>query len=203
VLLHQRQLVVLHASAVGIDGQALVFAGWKGQGKSTTAAGLHQRDHVLLADDIVAIEMAEPEKPRLVPGFPQLKLWPDAAAALGLDERKSTLLHPQLMKRAHRVTPVASPGFWPLQGIYVLDQGEAPAVTQLPLPDAFAAVVRHVYPARFLGKAGLPMWHFQHCIALTEATQVYRFRRPASLALLPEALDLLIAHLQDDRTVPG
>jgi hypothetical protein len=203
VLLHQRELVVLHASAVEIEGEALVFAGWKGQGKSTTAAHLHQRGHALLADDIVAIDMVDPERPRLVPGFPQLKLWPDAVAALGLDARELGVLHPQLLKRAHLVAPAASESDWPLQGIYVLESGETPAVTRLSLPEAFAAIVRNVYPARFLGKAGLPVWHFQHCTALTEATPAYRFRRTASLAVRPEALDLLPARRPADGWVPG
>ena len=43
VLLHQRKWLVLHASGVCINGQAAVFVGNKGQGKSTLAATLLAR----------------------------------------------------------------------------------------------------------------------------------------------------------------
>ncbi len=41
LLLHQRKFLVLHASAVKIDGQAIAFVGEKGMGKSTMAAAFH------------------------------------------------------------------------------------------------------------------------------------------------------------------
>src|SRR5262249_24053304 len=75
VLLHQRGLLTLHASAVEINGQAAAFIGTKGAGKSTIAAMLHARGHRLIADDIVAMDLTDPQKPLLLPGFPQFKLW--------------------------------------------------------------------------------------------------------------------------------
>src|SRR5581483_11098147 len=54
VLLHQRNYLVLHASAVvTADGKAVGFLGDKGAGKSTTAAALHARGNLLIADDII------------------------------------------------------------------------------------------------------------------------------------------------------
>ena len=196
VLLHQRGLLVLHGSAIEIDGNAVAIVGLKGQGKSTTAAGLHQRGYDLIADDIVAIDMTNPESPLVLPGIPQIKLWPDSVAAFEMNPSCMSLLHSELEKRAQRVTVVSEQSPKPLNGLYILDQGEAHQIETLPMMEAFSAIVQNAYAARFIGKAGIPPWHFEQSIALTRATPVHRFKRNLSFALLPEALDMLEAHLK-------
>jgi hypothetical protein len=56
-LLRQRGYLALHASAVAIDGQGVLFVGDSGSGKSTTAAAFHSRGHELLADDVAAVRI--------------------------------------------------------------------------------------------------------------------------------------------------
>jgi hypothetical protein len=51
-----RHLEVLHASAVSVDGRALVFCATPGVGKSSLAAQLVLRGAGLLSDDAVAID---------------------------------------------------------------------------------------------------------------------------------------------------
>ncbi len=78
MLLHQRQYLVLHASAMAIGDSAAVFLGQKGQGKSTMAATLYGRGHKQMTDDAAAINIDSGSDacPILLPGFPQIKLWP-------------------------------------------------------------------------------------------------------------------------------
>src|SRR5262245_28440463 len=52
VLLYQRELVVLHASAVALNGSAVAFLGESGAGKSTMAAAMHAYGYEIIADDI-------------------------------------------------------------------------------------------------------------------------------------------------------
>lgn len=196
VLLHQRGLLVLHASAIEMDGNAFAIVGLKGQGKSTTAAGLHQRGYELIADDIVAIDMTNPESPLVLPGIPQIKLWPDSVAAFKMNPSCMSLLHSELEKLAQRVTVVSEQLPRPLKSLYILDQGETHQIETLPMMEAFSAIIQNAYAARFIGKAGIPPWHFEQSIALTRATPVHRFTRKPSLALLPEAIDMLEAHLK-------
>lgn len=48
-------LLFLHASAVEIDGQSIIFVGASMTGKSTTAAALHQYGGRILSDDLVPL----------------------------------------------------------------------------------------------------------------------------------------------------
>lgn len=192
VLLHQRGLLVLHASAVVIEGKAAVIMGRKGMGKSTTAAGMHLRGHDLLADDVVAIDMTDPARPLVLPGIPQLKLWPDAAEALELHPDDLHLLHPRLEKCAQPVS--AGHESRPLGSVYVLDHGNRHVVERLAPMRAFSRIARHVYSVRFVGEAGMTPQHFRNCAAFAQFGSTYCLQRERSLDRLSEVLDLLEDH---------
>jgi hypothetical protein len=70
--------VCLHASAVVIDGRAVVFAGFSGAGKSTTAMTFARRGFAALTDDIVAIP-GNAQGLTVQPGYPRLCVWPVSA----------------------------------------------------------------------------------------------------------------------------
>src|SRR5438128_1281349 len=83
VLFHRAGRLVLHGSAVVMQDAAVGLLGASGWGKSTLAGLLHQRGHRFLTDDVLAVDV---EHGRTVaPGRPELKVWPDTAAALGHD----------------------------------------------------------------------------------------------------------------------
>jgi len=136
VLLHQRGNLVLHASAVAVDGGAVAFLGASGQGKSTTAAALHALGYDLVADDLVPVMLSGANtlehyardrnnadknvaRPTVFPGFPQLKLWPEAAAALHASQLHE--LHPHTTKRASRISEGFRDRPLPLRRVFVLD----------------------------------------------------------------------------------
>jgi hypothetical protein len=54
-----RELEVLHASAVVIDGGAVAFLGRSGSGKTSLALGLCERGATFLADDVLALERVD------------------------------------------------------------------------------------------------------------------------------------------------
>src|SRR5690606_16473868 len=73
-LLHRQGLLVLHGSAVVIDGEAHAFLGDKGSGKSTTAAALIAAGLPLVADDVVALDRLEDGRLAVRAAFPAMKL---------------------------------------------------------------------------------------------------------------------------------
>jgi hypothetical protein len=205
VLLHQRGLMVLHGSAVAIAGEVVAFVGPKGRGKSTTAAMLHGRGHRLMADDILAVSLREGHEPEVIPGFPQLKLWPEAAACLlGKESEYLPHLVSGYDKRARRLgddfsrTPVR------LGGICVLEEG--PAIRLIPLApqDALIQLIANTYVARFgrqllTGQDALS--HLHQCTSLVGQIPVYRFDRPNSLAVLAATAQMIEEHVNSDRHV--
>jgi len=70
LLLYQRDHLVLHASAVSVNGDAAMFIGPRGVGKSTTAAAFDSEGYAVLEDDVVAIRFDD-GVPTVVPGVPQ------------------------------------------------------------------------------------------------------------------------------------
>lgn len=70
--------VCLHASAVVVDGRALVFTGPPGAGKSTTALAFARGGFQALTDDIVAFSQ-NGHGFKVLPGYPRLSVWPVSA----------------------------------------------------------------------------------------------------------------------------
>jgi hypothetical protein len=80
-VLRLRGVVCLHASAVAIAQEAIAILAPAGGGKSTTAASFVKLGFSMLSDDVVALEPRGDEL-LVLPGYPRVNLWPDAAEAL-------------------------------------------------------------------------------------------------------------------------
>jgi hypothetical protein len=74
--------LALHASAVSVDGRALVCLGPKQVGKSTLAMALVRHGARLLTDDTLAVRFDGDGTAWAAPGVQRVRLWDDAARAL-------------------------------------------------------------------------------------------------------------------------
>ena len=81
LLLYLRGTTCLHASAVEVDDQALLFVGAAEAGKSTTAACFAKMGFSVLTDDIAAIQEQDGGLV-VLPGVPRVQLWPPSVEAL-------------------------------------------------------------------------------------------------------------------------
>ena len=150
VLLHQRGLLVLHASAVEVCDGAAIFLGGRGWGKSTVAAALHARGHRLLCDDVVAVDVNGVGVAKVLPSFlPQLKLWPDSVASLGEDPDSLPKLSSRFEKRHRQATNGFSHGPAPLKHIFVLGKGSNLEIQPLQPQEALVRLLGNLYVARF------------------------------------------------------
>jgi len=183
VALHQRGRLVLHASAVALDGGAVAFLGGSGWGKSTLAGALYRRGHRLIADDVLAVSDAA-DGPCAWPGIPQLKLWPDTAAALGDAVEPLPRLEPRRDKRVRAARERFAAGPLPLRRIYVLARGSRHAIAPLHPQQALVEILRHSYAARLL-RAGGAATHFAQCARVAGVVPLARLEARQSLPELP------------------
>ena len=145
-----RGLVPLHASAVVIDGNAVLFAGAAGAGKSSTAAAFAILGLPVLSDDVVTmidddgVVIAHPASPRV-------SVWPDSAQ--GLFASRSLPAHSAVYSK-HRVDLLEC-GYRfherpaPVRAIFVLQDRSAtaasPAMRVLTPGAALMSLVTHTY----------------------------------------------------------
>lgn len=180
-LLHQRDILPLHASAVAVEDGCVAFCAPSGTGKSTTAAHLVQRGYRLMDDNIVALRM-EADTPMAAPGYPELKLvghalreWERRAlSSRYASERKggkSALYIGDLFESKPRI----------LRRLYVLFRGASRDFDISPLKGAslFHALAQNTFCARFARAMGKGADHFEALKRLARAVPVYSAAIPA------------------------
>ena len=195
VLLYQRDLLVLHASAVEIDSYAVAFMGETGYGKSSTAAALISRGHGIVTDDVTSVRI-DTGAVSVSPGYPQLKLSQEVATSLGYDIECLFQLQHKDGKLGYRVPGAFSQTPLPLKHIFLLAEGAFPEIEPLRPQEAFLELVRHSYPTRMLQPGGAS--HFVKCTNIATKVPISRLKNPYSLSSLPDLACLVEEHCTSD-----
>lgn len=190
ILLRQRGLLVLHASAVKIHNQAIAFMGGSGWGKSTLATAFHTKGYDVLTDDVMPIQIGTGQ-PLVFPAYPQFKLWPEAATSLGEDIDSLSPIFPNAPKLSYKVSQGFQQTPLPLQKIYVLGKGERHEITQIQSQQAFVELVRHTRAITLVTDPEFQASHLRLCTELVKTVNFCRFIRKPSLADLPELVKLI------------
>jgi hypothetical protein len=192
-LLHQRNTLVLHAAAITANGGSVIFTGASGIGKSTLAAGFHERGYLFLTDDVCAITTVE-GRPAVMPGFPRLKLWADCLKKLNSNEDtlKSVRLRKDLEKYFLPVDGVQDAPVL-VKSIFVLEttNTERMEITALKGAEKVESLIDNTYRLRFLEGLGGKKDHFQQCAAVAAKAAVYKTLRPRKGFLLKELIDMV------------
>lgn len=197
LLLYQRDHLVLHASAVSVDGRAAVFLGPRGAGKSTTAAAFRTSGHPMLEDDVVGIRFTD-GVPTVVPGVPQLRLKPDAAAALGVTETSTPAPDSWYEKRYLQVDEIPDPT--PLGRCYLLRDGDRIALEELSGRDGVLELISRTHARGLLSETDRSPAHFDHCSRVAEAAPFRVLKRPRDHELLPSLVEAVVDDMRTDAT---
>jgi hypothetical protein len=192
LVLYQRDYLVLHASAVSVDGRAAIFLGPRGAGKSTTAAAFSAAGHSVLEDDVVAIRF-DRSMPTVVPGVPQLRLPSDTTVALGMEEFTTPSEESWYEKQMLRVEETPDPV--PLGGCYLLVEGKTCSFETVAGTEQMMQLITHTHARGLLGDTDQSSVHFGQCSQLTESVPVRRLKRPQNHELLQTVIELVVDDL--------
>lgn len=191
VLLRQRGLLVLHACCVANKGEAVAFAAACGWGKSTTADYFLRQGYHLLSDDVTAIDLSG-DVPVVRPGFPQVKLRPQAAAWLESDPAALPLLHSQSDRRIRSEVAFCSTP-QPLKRLYLLEPLDASRseVVDLPPRRTMRELFQHTHASSGFTHPTYAKAQLLATADLMHRVQVKRLRRAYGLRALPEIFEVV------------
>lgn len=199
ILLHQREQIVLHASAVHINGKAVLFCGPSGSGKSTLAAALSKRGYPLVTDDVCAISVNANGVPMVHPDGRQLKLWAQAIDRLDLGASRGEPVRSRLEKfyvepdRAHA-------GALPLGAVYALREARPPHRLGIDRPnvvDATLLLRRNAYRPQLINHMGQKAGYFHAATTIAGAAGIYHLTRDLNFAAMPTVIAWLEQHWRD------
>ena len=188
-LLIQRGTLVLHGTAIDMDGTCIVCVGHSGAGKSTLAAAMLKDGHDVLSDDVSPITADT----HVLPGLPRIKLTEGAARHLGLDPATLTQFGPSIEKYAHPTATSMADHPRPVSAIFALEPDDVDHVS-IKEVQGFAKVAMlrdHTYRLPFVEGMSRHEQHFHHIVALARCTPVHVVRRPQKTFALSEFVEAL------------
>lgn len=195
ILLQLRGLLTLRASAVAVNGKAVLFCGASGQCKSSLAAAMAQRGYPLLADDLCTVTQNADASGTVHGDGAVLKLWAHAIRALQFGDRRGAALRDKIQK--YLVAPAAQvPGPLPLGAIYVLREARAPHRPGIERPNAVDAALslrRSAYHPRLIEPLGQRPLYFR-AVMLGNRAGIYAFMFDHGFRRLPAAIERLEDH---------
>ncbi len=195
VILQQRGRVVLHASAVAVDGRAMLFCGQSGAGKSTLAALLERRGYPLLNDDVCNISLQGAEYV-VYPDGRMLKLWAESMKHLERDGEAGARVRRDLEKFYTAPEHVdLTPR--PVGGVYILharDDGADASLSRLNSAESLAELTSNAYRPALVRAMNMIPAYFQALVAVQRNAGVYRLSRTMDFARAGEAVTLLEQH---------
>lgn len=192
---------VLHGSAVVLDdGTATGFLSQNGGGKTTVAAGFLRRGSPLLSDDLLALDQ-QGDRVFSAHGYPQMRMWPHAAANFIDSPEGLALVHPDLEKRRVPIGPDGLASFHPrpapLRVIYELNREPVDTfslkVTELRGTERLMTLVRHCFLGALVHGIGLGPDRFRRLAKVTERVPVCRVDYSGTLDDLDRVCDELAA----------
>lgn len=193
VLLMQRGLFLLHGNAIQVDDYAISLTGQSGAGKSTLSGAFFKQGYSILADDICAINT----QMEVIPSFPQIKIWADAAAQLAIDTTNLRAIRPAIEKYAF---PLDSAHFCahrlPLKVIYILTSHnkEEILIQHLSGIEKFMPLRSQRYHPLHLKALAIDKEHKKQCGQLANHVTLARIARPNTGYCIAE----LVEHIKHD-----
>lgn len=194
IALHLRRKVAIHASAVLVNDEAVLFCGASGSGKSTIAAALEGNGYTVLCDDLCALEKTSKEIVTHSDGR-LLKLWKTAVDGLGLERRRGGNVL-KSMDKFYVSHKSRAPSSVKISRVYFLNDTPSHTsvrIEELNLPDAAAYFFSNAYRPGLINLLGQEALYLKITLELSSQAKMYQLFRPKDFADLPRVLEQLKA----------
>jgi hypothetical protein len=188
----------LHGTAIVVDGEAIVFLGDSGFGKSTLAASFLDAGSLLLTDDLLLLSQTE-QGLNAHPGPSRIKLFPDTARRFFGSCVNSVPMNAETNKHVFPLeTERRCEKPVPLRAVYVLApphemrRQRRIRIETLPVREAFLALVANTFNGLIADSDRLQR-QVAEATRLIRAVPVRKLSYPRSLAQLSEVREAVLA----------
>jgi len=178
-ILLQRGRIPLHGSGLSLNDIGIIVTGESGAGKSTIANALIGKGHMMVTDDVAALELDSEQRLKMYPSYPKQKLWQDSAKQMKIDVTKLKKIdgindkyYVSIEKFCNKPTN--------LSAIFELKSTRCNhvIVEELTGREQLEVILNNTYRPMFIEPFGLIKKHFFQCVAMTKMVKVYRMYRP-------------------------
>ena len=193
VILQQRHTLTLHASAVSKNGEACLFQGRSGAGKSSTAAFLQTIGYQLVSDDLSVIK-PEGDAFFLQPGIPTQKISQDVLphlnSSIAADEKPITEDRLKYFRHAHAFESdqVKIKDIFCIQREDVTEPSIRTSVNDL---TRFHIMYRNSFRFKLIHPMGFAKKHLTLCQSLYKKVRVHLLVLPNGVIDKKKTIDLI------------
>jgi hypothetical protein len=198
-VLQYHNYLVLHGSAMLVQGRAVIFSGPSGAGKSTLANAFLQKGYPFITDDLVVIKREKTGQYCILKGPAKIKLWEDAMQHFDYDVNNATPTHYALRKYAMPVEAEHEKNTFSIGAFYELSA--LPGLThtrqKLSGTEALKVLMQNAYRYFMLESLDkLPIF-FKDCSVLSQQIAVNQLTRTTNFF----TLDGMIQRIEQDRGI--
>ncbi|MFM7022548.1 MAG: hypothetical protein ACKOXB_06180 [Flavobacteriales bacterium] len=179
VLSYKKGFFPLHGGGVVHNGEAYLFTGRSGAGKSTTIAGLVKEGFQPLADDIANLFLKD-GKIFVHPCFPRVKLWSDSMEMLDYSTEKQRTVRSDVDKYLVAMEDHFPTAPVPVKGIYFLKKNEDgnSFFQETKGMQSYELLRENVYKPWMVKAFDVVQEHFSLMGAIAQTIQIKEFHRP-------------------------
>lgn len=188
-LLHQLGRLVLHASAVSINNNAVAFLGPKGRGKSTTSLALCKSGYNLLSDDVLSIDINK-GFPLVFPSYPRMKLCPEVIKNMKENPDSMPKVYADTNKRSYAIVNNYLNIPIPLKAIYLIEEADETIIEDTYPRNSLIELVKSSFCLKIFDKNELND-NFNQCSKIVNNISVKKLKIRHSLKDLPKLAETI------------
>lgn len=200
LLANSFQLLSLHAACVVVKDKAVLFCAKSGRGKSSLAAYFYSKGYVVLADDVINVQLMDSGKLYAFPSVPRIKLSEEALIKIGKTKegllaipaaatKYSLPMDFSLLKEKYEISEVIFPEF----------EGEENSFEVLKGMEKLRELTKHIYRYRLGIRSGIFDHRRSILFAMASQLEMKFFFRSSENTKMNESLKFIESMLRSKK----